>query len=306
MNAWYRRIPALALWLAGVMGAASAASLPAMPPMTGADSVLVNAPHPDDESLCCGGLIHMARRAGARVAIVWVTNGDGSRWDAMLTHRALFPGATSYQALAHTRIEEARTAARGLNVPADSIYFLGYPDRGVRQLMGAYYQSATPWRSRYTRASSVIYPDAFDPGAPYEGERLAENLGAILDRVKPTLVLAPSPHDSHPDHHGAALLAMQVLRERGQLGVLRYWIVHGGTGWPAGGFDPHAPQTIAPRGVGLKWQVLQLDDESVAAKLQAITAHQSQMRIMGRTMRRYVRATELYALGPPDTGEPAR
>jgi len=288
----------LALGLTSFMVPAPAASLPAMPPVTGVDSVLVIAPHPDDESLCCGGLIHMARRAGARVAIVWVTNGDGSRWDAMLTHRALFPGADTYQALAYTRVEEARAAARSLDVSGDSIYFLGYPDRGVRRLMGAYYESATPWRSRYTRANSVIYPDAFDPGAPYEGERLAEDLRAILDLVKPTLVLAPSPHDSHPDHHGAALLAIRVLRERGELGELRYWIVHGGSGWPAGGFDPHASQTIAPRGVGLKWQVLQLDDESVNAKLQAITAHRSQMRIMGRTMRRYVRATELYALGP--------
>ena len=89
MDSSRQRIPAFALWLMGVIGPASAGSLPPLSPMTAADSVLVIAPHPDDESLCCGGLIHMARRAGARVAIVWVTNGDGSRWDAMLTHRAL-------------------------------------------------------------------------------------------------------------------------------------------------------------------------------------------------------------------------
>jgi LmbE family N-acetylglucosaminyl deacetylase len=266
-----------------------------MRPVTADDSVLIVAPHPDDESLCCGGLIHMARKSGARVAIVWITNGDGSRWDAMLTHHALFPGAGSYQALALTRMEEARAAARSLDVSADSTYFLGYPDRGVRQLMGAFYESATPWRSRYTRASSVIYPDAFDPGAPYEGERLAKDFRAILDRVKPTLVLAPSPRDSHPDHHGVALLATRVLAERGELGELRYWIVHGGTGWPAGGYQPRAPQTISPRGLGLHWEELPLDEEAVAAKLQAIAAHQSQMRMMGHTMRRYVRSTELYA-----------
>src|SRR5206468_752722 len=143
-----------------------------------------------------------------------------------------------YQALAQTRADEARAAARALAVPADSIYFLGYPDGGISHLMGSYFESATPWRSRYTNASSVIYPDAFDPGAPYEGKSLAQDFRAILDRVKPTLVLAPSPHDSHPDHRGAALQATRVLRERGELGKLRYWIVHGGVGWPAGGFRP--------------------------------------------------------------------
>jgi LmbE family N-acetylglucosaminyl deacetylase len=93
-------------------------------------------------------------------------------------------------------------------------------------------------------------------------------------------------------------MVSRVLAGRGELTQLRYWIVHGGHGWPAGGFEPHAPQTIAPRGVGLQWQELQLDEDSVQAKLQAISAHQTQMRMMGHTMKRYVRSTELYALGP--------
>jgi LmbE family N-acetylglucosaminyl deacetylase len=293
------RILALCLLAAAIATDTSAGSLlPAMRPITAQDSVLVVAPHPDDESLCCGGLIHMAREVGARVAIVWITDGDGSRWDAMLTDHAVLPGPATYQALAHTRTGEARAAAAALGVSSDFLYFLGYPDRGVGQLMGSYFQPATPWRSPYTHASSVIYPDAFEPGAPYEGEHLAQNFRAILDRVKPTLVLAPSTHDSHPDHSGAALLATRVLRERGELGELHYWIVHGGSGWPVGGFEPQAPQTIPPRGVGLRWEELRLDAESVDSKWRAISAHQSQIRMMGREMQRYVRSTELYAPGP--------
>jgi hypothetical protein len=70
-----------------VMTGEKALAQPALPPfraITASDTVLVVAPHPDDESLCCGGLIHTARSAGARVAIVWITNGDGFRWDAMI------------------------------------------------------------------------------------------------------------------------------------------------------------------------------------------------------------------------------
>ena len=298
---WKRRILLLGALLGVAAAQAAETRLPAMAPVTAQDSLLIVAPHPDDESLCCAGLIHMARQAGARVAIVWITNGDGSRWDAMLENHALFPSPMSYQSLAELRMNEARAAATTLGVEPESTYFLGYPDRGVLHLMGAYYEPPAPWRSRYTHADSVIYADAFQPGVTYEGVNLARNFVAVLDRVHPTLVFAPSPRDEHPDHAGAGLLATRVLTARGEAATLRYWIVHGGRGWPAGGFEPHAPQTIAPRGIGLQWQELRLGDDAVQAKLQAISAHQSQIRMMGRTMRRYVRATELYALGAEPT-----
>src|SRR5690606_13005283 len=66
--------------LAAPAGAATAAA--AIPALGGAAldagaRILVVAPHPDDESLCCGGLIATARRAGAEVSIVWITSGGG-------------------------------------------------------------------------------------------------------------------------------------------------------------------------------------------------------------------------------------
>jgi len=305
-TSWKRQIPLLGALLGVAAAQAAATRLPAMPPVTARDSLLIVAPHPDDESLCCGGLIYMARQAGARVAIVWVTDGDGSRWDAMLVDHVMFPSPLSYQSLAQKRMNEARAAAKTLGVEPDSTYFLGYPDRGVLHLMGDYYDPPAPWRSRYTHADSVIYADAFEPGASYDGANLVRNFEAILERVHPTLVFAPSPRDEHPDHAGAGLLATRVLTARGAAATLRFWIVHGGPGWPAGGFEPHAPQTIAPRGIGLQWQELRLGDEAVQAKLRAVSAHQSQIRMMGRTMRRYVRSTELYTLGSATPATPGR
>src|SRR5262245_13597074 len=62
--------------------------LRALRPIESTDTLLIVAPHPDDESLCCGGLIDSARRSGAAVAVVWITFGDGFRWSAMLAeHR---------------------------------------------------------------------------------------------------------------------------------------------------------------------------------------------------------------------------
>ncbi len=46
---------------------------------TGSDRVLVVAPHPDDETLACGGTIARHAEAGDRVCVLVVTDGGGSR-----------------------------------------------------------------------------------------------------------------------------------------------------------------------------------------------------------------------------------
>ncbi len=197
----------LLLLVSGVAWGA-ADPIPPLRPLVAGDSILVVSPHPDDESLCCGGLINTARRLGANVSIVWVTNGDGFKWDAMVVERKLRPRPGAYLELARQRESEARAAAALLGVPADSFFFLGYPDRGVLRLLFDYYHPNTPWRSRFTGANAVVYEDAVDPGARYDGEDLVRDFSSVLDRVKPTLVLAPSPQDTHPDHRGAGILGV--------------------------------------------------------------------------------------------------
>src|SRR4051812_11892094 len=108
--------------------AAAQAELPALRPILATDSILVVAPHPDDESLCCGGLIYAARQAGARVSVVWVTLGDGFRWSAMVDEHRLVPRKEGFRELAARRESEARAAAQILQLDPQSLYFLGYPD----------------------------------------------------------------------------------------------------------------------------------------------------------------------------------
>jgi LmbE family N-acetylglucosaminyl deacetylase len=268
-------------------------------PLVASDSILVVSPHPDDESLCCGGLINSARRLGASVAIVWVTLGDGFKWDAMVVEKKLRPRAGAYLDLARQREAEARAAGTALGVPAESFFFLGYPDRGVLRLLFDYYHPNTPWRSKFTGANAVVYEDAVDPGANYDGEDLVRDFNAVLDRVKPTLVLAPSPQDTHPDHRGAGILALHALNARKQQDLLRFWIVHGGRGWPhPRGFHPELRQTVAPRGLGMEWQAFTVDALAIEAKRKAVLTHQSQMRVMGGKMLAYVRSVELYSRTP--------
>jgi LmbE family N-acetylglucosaminyl deacetylase len=82
-----------------------------------AASALVVAPHPDDETLGCGGVICKKIAAGAEVRFVFVTDGAAS-------HR-LEEGAAT---LARRRAQEAREAARCLGVAADRVSFLNIPD----------------------------------------------------------------------------------------------------------------------------------------------------------------------------------
>jgi LmbE family N-acetylglucosaminyl deacetylase len=278
---------------------AAADPIPPLRPLVAGDSILVVSPHPDDESLCCGGLVNTARRLGASVAIVWVTNGDGFKWDAMVVERKLRPRAGAYLELARQRESEARAAGASLGVPAESFFFLGYPDRGVLRLLFDYYHPNTPWRSKFTGANAVVYENAVDPGAEYDGEDLVRDFNSVLDRVKPTLVLAPSPQDTHPDHRGAGLLAWRTLTARKQQDLLRFWIVHGGHGWPhPHGLHAEQPQTVAPRGLGMSWEQFTLDAAAIDAKTKAIAAHKSQTKVMGRVMQSYVRSNELYSRSP--------
>ncbi len=87
----------------------SAAELP--------QSAVVFAPHPDDETLGCGGTILRMRQQGADVRIVFMTDGSAS-------HRHLMP----VEALAAQRKTEAMAAAAALGVLPEAVHWLGFPD----------------------------------------------------------------------------------------------------------------------------------------------------------------------------------
>lgn len=84
--------------------------------------LVVVAPHPDDESLGCGGLMAAARAAGRAVRVVIVSDGCGSH-----THSALYPPAK----LRALREAETLEAVAAVGVPAEAVRFLRLPDAGV-------------------------------------------------------------------------------------------------------------------------------------------------------------------------------
>jgi LmbE family N-acetylglucosaminyl deacetylase len=184
-------------------------------------------------------------------------------------------------------------------VPAAGQLFLGYPDRGVATLLAAHYRVA--YRSRFTAASAVPYADAAFPGHPYTGRSLEEDFAAILARVRPTLVLAPSPRDLHPDHRAAGVLTLRVLGRRGELSALRLWIVHGGDGWPSPrGLYPGLPLTPAPSAAGEPVSAFALAPAEEDTQLAALRAYDTQMRNLAPFLLAFVRTTELFSAATAD------
>ena len=266
-------------------------------PITSATSLLVVSPHPDDEVLCCSGVIQRVLHAGGHVSIVWLTSGDGSELDLLVVEKSLIFRPSRLRELALRRMQESRDAATILGVPLDRLYFLGYPDRGILPLFTDYY--ITTYRSKFTTATAVPYPGTLSPGHPYTGENLEHDFESVLDKVHPTLVLAPSPRDSHPDHRATGLFTIRTMARRNELSRVRYWIVHGGEFWPIPrGYEPELAMNPPPLGHGLSQIPFNLETPEEQKKRQAISAYHTQMEVMSSFLLSFVRTTELYSTTP--------
>ena len=99
---WLQALGGLPVW-----------SAPAIP-------LLVVSPHPDDETLGCGGLIAAERRRGAQVLVAAVTDGEHA-----------YPGAEGGEGLAATRRGEQERALERLGVERDSVLRFQLADSSV-------------------------------------------------------------------------------------------------------------------------------------------------------------------------------
>ncbi|HET6319516.1 MAG TPA: PIG-L family deacetylase [Chloroflexota bacterium] len=139
----------------------------------GDESVLVVAPHPDDEVCGCAGVIAQHVRAGDRICVVHVTDGRQSR--------AL---GLSSAAMAERRKEEAYACAQVLGVPA--VEWLGeregeWDARTVQGRLAAVLHAYAP---------QIIYAPSRIDFHP-EHLRVAHALAQALDNVQCVLRVYP-------------------------------------------------------------------------------------------------------------------
>jgi LmbE family N-acetylglucosaminyl deacetylase len=98
----------------------------------GERSIVVVAPHPDDETLGCGGLLAWASRQGVLSHVVFLTSGEQSH-----------PG-TSHN-LANIRRAEAVVASASLGLSPGQLSVLGLPDAGLLTLSDESRHWTTHW-----------------------------------------------------------------------------------------------------------------------------------------------------------------
>lgn len=152
------------------------AALPAVPldAITGGKPALILAPHADDETLGCGGLIAAASAAGHPPFVLILTDGTGSH-----PNSRAYPPAR----LKSVREQEASDAVGILGLPPGRIGFLGLRD------------TAAPMEGDGFHAAVMA-------------------ILSFAERVGAASILSPWQHDPHCDHLAAHLMASDAVARR--------------------------------------------------------------------------------------------
>jgi len=101
-------------------------------------SAIVFSPHPDDETLGCGGTILRKKQAGADIKIVFMTDG-------CLSHAHLIAPAE----LKAIRAQEAISAAQALGIEPEDVICLEFPDGGLQDQQAKAIQAVAEILLRY-------------------------------------------------------------------------------------------------------------------------------------------------------------
>jgi len=241
------------------------------------------------------------------VQVVIATNGDGYLFATMEDFRRLYPTHADFIRMGNLRQQESRAAMQVLGLKPEQVTFLSYPDRGTPVLWKTHWSADDPYRSPYTADSRSPYPITYNPNSVYAGENYLADLRAILSTYQPDLVIYPHPDDVHPDHWGlSAFTRLAVaLQEREDPtfhpGMYAYLV--------------HRPDFPDPRGLlptqnllppvalyeldASSWFRLDLDQDEVMRKEQAVDQYKSQLPLLKDLLVSFIRANEVFAQPQP-------
>lgn len=140
-------------------------------------TTVIIAPHPDDESLGCGGTIALLQKLGLSVHVIFVSDGT-------LSH----PNSKKYPAekLRQLRETEAIDALKALHIPAANASFMRLKDRSV----------PNPGNPDFDVAVNLLLQE--------------------LKRIKPETVLVTWEKDPHLDHRASYQILNSAIKKLDQ------------------------------------------------------------------------------------------
>jgi LmbE family N-acetylglucosaminyl deacetylase len=192
------------------------------PPIEGADT-LVLAPHPDDAEIAAFG-VYATRRSW----IVTVTAGERGTADFS---GVLPSGAPLESWYARLRLWDSLTIPQLGGVPSERCLSLVYPDGQLlsmrRRPEEGFQIGCEDKIPRATLRSANRWPGLTRGGSDCTWRGLVEELGEIIDRIRPAVIVAPHPVlDTHPDHVSTSVALEEALRTRSARPILLLYSVH--------------------------------------------------------------------------------
>ena len=266
------------------------------------DRVLILAPHPDDETLCTGGIIQQALALGLPIHVVFLTYGDNNEWSFVKYRKKVTVGSKAVEGMGLVRHEEAVKATGVLGLKPEQLSFLGYPDFGTLQIWEKHWGARPAFRSMFGRMTAVVYPNAYRPGAEYRGDDVLKDLTAIIGDFKPTKIFLSHPADHNPDHQALYLFARVALWDLAleTQPELHPFLVHYPK-WPRHqGLNPTWQLNPPPELVDvIPWQSNALTPDETQRKITAIQCHATQYAVSEKFLKSFLRNNELFADYPP-------
>ncbi len=241
-------------------------------------TVLVFSPHPDDETIACGGYIIESVKRGARVIIVLIT--DGNR-----------------RGLQDLRYLEFESAAGILGVPRENLVYLDYPDSRLVQQNQLELQNVLARQIEEYQPDILFYPHPDDYNSDHS------TTGKIVEKVLAEMKQKLEELEKLEDLED--LVREEVLEELTELeemveDIITYkYLVHHTT-------YPH-PKKYAPDLYLLPpldlitldggWERFMLTEETKQLKERALRAYVSQLRnpFLRNLLESSIRENEIFA-----------
>lgn len=268
-------------------------------PLKSGDRILICAPHPDDETIGCAGLIQQALGVGAKVKVVYLTNGDANQLAFMVYEKRLTFKRGEFIHMGEVRREEALKAMKLLGLSEDNLIFLGYPDFGTFKIFSQYWSSKRSYKSILTRVKKVPYKENLSYGAPYIGQSVLDDLKKIILEFQPNKIFVSHPADTNVDHRAFYLFLQVALRDlRREIKSPRIYpyLVHC-VGWPLPRHYHPELALEAPHnfiGTQINWLKLELTPGQLKKKYQAILKYKSQTESSAFYLLSFARKNELF------------